>query len=324
MKQYQDLDLSIVIVSFRTRNLLRRCLQSVYLNTGCRLEVIVVDNDSDDGSAEMLEREFPAVILVCNEHNLGFAAATNQGFRHASGRYIALLNPDTELMPAALDMAVEFLEADPSVGLVGCQLLNPDGSLQLSAGASDYDLVYGISRMIVRCLLLDKLIGRCCPERVYPGQLWLTPSQHGTTRDVKHVMGACMVVRKEVVQQVGNLDEEYFILMEETDWCYRIRKAGWRIVYLASAKVIHVGRGSMKNVAGFVDEDHIYHLYRGRLLFMRKNKGRLQSWLYRGLLALSISLRLVPRLVALALGIQKAGYRRQVRGLIRAFGLVIQ
>ncbi len=228
--------LSVLIVNWNVRDLLRRCLQSVLApSLPDALEVIVVDNGSTDGSGEMVRTEFPQVHLIANPDNRGFTAANNQGLAVARGRYVLLLNPDTEVVGDALTTMVAFADAHPDVGVVGPQLLNPDGTVQSSRRRfptlmtalfeSTWLQPYAPRRLLTRYYVLDR------PD--------------DEIQDVDWVTGAALMARREAIEQVGPLDERFFMYSEELDWCRRFRAAGWRVVYLPTARVIHYeGRSS--------------------------------------------------------------------------------
>ena len=228
-----DLDLSVVIPSYNTRELMEQALRTVQEASGGGLgvEIIVVDNASHDGSPEMVAESFPDVELIVNEANLGFAAACNQAFRRVRGRYILLLNSDTIVRPDTLRRLVEFLDQHPEAGAAGCKILNPDGTLQLEsrrgfptpAGAL-YKLA-GLSRLF--------------PQSRRFGHYNLTYLDPEQVSEVDALSGSCMMVRRDVLEQVGLLDEAYFMYGEDLDWCYRMRQAGWIIYYTPNAEIIH-------------------------------------------------------------------------------------
>ena len=258
-------DLSIVIVSWNVRDLLRRCLYSIpdtgysVLGTGC-VEVIVVDNASTDGSVEMVQAKFPGVRLIANADNRGFPAANNQGIAIAQGRHVFLLNPDTEVVDDALAAMVSFADAHPDVGVVGPQLLNPDGSVQSSRRRfptlltalfeSTWLAPHAPRRLLARYRVLDR------PDEA--------------TQDVDWVDGAALMARREAIQQVGPLDEGFFMYSEELDWCRRFREAGWRVVYLPEARIVHHRGKSSEQVAA---ASHI-HFQTSKVRYFHKYHGR--------------------------------------------------
>lgn len=256
--------LSVIIVNWNVRDLLRRCLHSLLANfPPGQLEIIVVDNASTDGSAEMVRTEFPMVRLIANPDNRGFTAANNQGLMVARGRCVLLLNPDTEVVGDALVTMAAFADAHPDVGIVGPQLLNPDGSVQSSRRRfptlltalfeSTWLQPYAPRRLLEHYYVLD------CPD--------------DEVQDVDWVTGAALMARREAVEQVGPLDEGFFMYSEELDWCRRFRETGWRVVYLPTAQVVHHAGKSSEQVEA---ARHI-HFHSSKVHYFRKYHGRLAA-----------------------------------------------
>lgn len=212
------MDLSIIIINWNTRDLLLNCLQSLTDNLGLQSrEIFVVDNGSTDGSQPAVKERFPAVTLIENGRNLGFARANNQALRQAGGRFLLLLNSDTVVPEGAIEGLMQTLEADPTIGIGGLQLLKEDGALQNS--------IYAFPSLATE-LTNKSLLRRLFPAS-YPGK-----EQHITNPvEVDGIIGSCMLVRREAMEQVGLFDEDYFFFFEETDWCLRMRKAGWKVVF---------------------------------------------------------------------------------------------
>jgi len=232
------MNLAIVIVSYNVRELLRACLTSVYEGLGrCGLrgQVWVVDNASPDGSAEMVRRDFPQVHLIANRRNLGFAAANNQALRRIlKGReppsYVLLLNPDTVVLGSALEVMTRFLDENPGVGLVGPKLLYPDGRLQHSAFRFP-----GLAQVFFDFFPLH---GRLLESRLngrYPRSLY----EKGKPFPIDHPLGAAMMARRRTIEDVGLLDEGFFMYCEEIDWCMRMKQAGWEIYCVPKAEIVH-------------------------------------------------------------------------------------
>lgn len=237
----KTLDLSVCIVSWNTRALLRQCLLSIYNSAhGMDFEVLVVDNASSDGSADMVRREFPAVRLFENEVNQGFAGGSNLAIKNSTGHCILLLNSDTIVMPGTLQTMTEFLKGSAETGVIGCKLLNPDGTAQLS-----YRKFPTLQWGYIRTVLISKVYHHIKPLRGI-----LEPHVHGggpnNRRSVDWVSGACLMTRRDVFDAIGLLDERFFMFCEEIDWCYRARRAGWDIRYLPDICVIHYGGESSK------------------------------------------------------------------------------
>jgi N-acetylglucosaminyl-diphospho-decaprenol L-rhamnosyltransferase len=259
-------DLSVIVVSFNTRALLRACLASVLPATaGLCCETIVVDNASSDGSAEMVAQTFPEVILIRNETNRGFAAANNQALAVSRGQFVLLLNSDALLLLDTVAAFLRFMAAHPRCGLVGGQLLNPDGSFQ--ASFADFPTLLGE-------LLLLTTLARWLRPATFPSY---PAEQSQQARAVDWVFGACMLARRAAIDQVGGLDEDYFMYTEETDWCYRLRQAGWTVNYLPTARVVHWSGQS----ASRVPERKRSQLYRSKWLFMAKHYRPLTALVFR-------------------------------------------
>jgi N-acetylglucosaminyl-diphospho-decaprenol L-rhamnosyltransferase len=241
------MDLSIVVVSWNVRDLLRRCLASLAESPRPEggIQIIVVDNGSTDGSVEMVRAEFPSVLLVANSENRGFPAANNQGIAVAQGRYVFLLNPDTEVLEDALPTMVDFADTHPDVGIVGPQLLNPDGSVQSSRRRFP---------TLVTALFDSTWLEPHAPRRILD-RYHVRDRPADVVQEVDWVDGAALMARREAIEQVGSMDEGFFMYSEELDWCRRFQQAGWRVFYLPTARVVHHrGKSSEQVVAA----RHIY------------------------------------------------------------------
>jgi GT2 family glycosyltransferase len=239
------MDISIVIVSWNVKDLLRQCLLS--LETACRsaaplaTEIIVVDSASSDGSAEMVRIEFPQVCLIASEKNLGYARGNNIGAAAARGRTIFLLNPDTVVRPDALLRLVEYMDAHPSVGALGPQLLWPDGTVQSSRRRFP---------SLGSLFWESTLLGQWFPGNRYAQHYHLTDQPADRPQRVDWVVGAALMIRREAWLQVGPIDETFFMYFEETDWCRRCVEAGWETHYLPATQVIHYeGKSSEQVIA---------------------------------------------------------------------------
>ena len=223
-------DLSVIIVNRNTRELLAACLRSIAaLPDRVVCEIIVVDNGSSDGSPDMVARRFPSVHLIRNQTNTGFAYPNNQGLAVSSGRHVMLLNSDTEVQPYAFERLVEFMDANCDVGACGPKLLYPDGRPQPSCGSFP-----SMWREFCDTFFLDRLFRR---SRWFGNQF--THFDHLHTAPVDQPAGAALVVRREILETVGPLDERFKIYYNDVDWCYRIHLAGWKIYFVHDAVVIH-------------------------------------------------------------------------------------
>ncbi len=257
-----ETDLTVIIVNWNTREPLRDCLLCLASSEAQGAQVVVVDNASSDGSAEMVRRDFPQVGLVAGDRNLGFAAANNQALGLARGRYVLFLNPDTEVHRGAIEAMLRYLDEQPGVAVAGTTLLNPDGSLQPSCRR-----YYGFWRTILHNRVVDRLMGAREMAAVNRGS---------DPRDVDWMVGACLAVRRSVLEQVGAFDPDFFVYGEEIDLQFRIKSAGWRVVYVPSSGVVHHGGQSAKQAALAAS----LHDYRGRWLFVRKHYPAVSVGLY--------------------------------------------
>jgi len=256
------IDVSVIIVSWNTRDILRDCLASVYAQTrDVSFEVIVIDNASADGTPELVKRDFVAVRLIENADNRGFAAANNQGMGLATGRYLLLLNSDTIVLDGAIDKMVSFADQHPQAAVVGCRVLNRDRTLQPTC------FMYP---SILNMLLFATSLNRLFPSSRLFGRERMTWWKRDDVREVEVVTGCFMLVRREAIDQVGLMDESFFMYGEETDWCFRFRQAGWKSLFTPQAEIIHLGGASTSRVAN----EMTLQLKAGVLQFICKHDTR--------------------------------------------------
>ena len=271
-------DLSIVIVSWNTRELLRSCLESIGASTGrLELEVWVVDNGSEDGTADMVQAEFPDVDLIRNDDNRGFAAANNQALRQATARHLLLLNPDTEVEPDALRIALESAEEWGTT--VAARLLNPDGTLQHSC--------FRFPKLwvdFVEAVYLHHLIPPGIRGRLLLGGYW----SHDEAREVDWALGAFLLVSREALDAAGLLPEEYPLFGEDMAWCWRLRQAGYPVRYCPGARVVHHGNQSAGQLppAWRIQKTHAT-----KRIFLRERFGPVRSLLHRWVDVLGYTVR---------------------------------
>ncbi len=252
------LDVSIILVSWNTRELLLGCLESLPAAVGTlRADVWVVDNGSADGSVMAVRERFPLVQLIENNGNPGFAAANNQAITASTGRYTLLLNSDTIAEPASIEQLVRFADRQPSAGIIGARLLNPDGSFQ----ASFADFPSLRSELLSVTGIGPRLFGRWYPN--------YGPRRSQAARRVDWIQGACMLARRSAIERAGLMDEQYFMYNEETDWCMQMWRAGWEIWYLPEAQIVHYGGQSTRQVRHAM----VQALYRSKVRFFRKHYG---------------------------------------------------
>jgi GT2 family glycosyltransferase len=273
------MELSTIIVSWNTKQLLKNCLQSLLHELkDIESEVFVVDNNSEDNSADMVANEFPQVKLIRNDTNRGFAAANNQVLAQAQGKYILLLNPDTEIFPNAIKNLIGFLNTNDKAYVVAPQLINSDGSIQRSCRSFPTFLA-----------MLYELIGlsRLFPNHKLFGHYKMLEFDHNHERQVDQPEGACLLIRRSVIERIGMLDEGYFMLFEEVDWCYRIKQAGLEIWFTPKAKVKHHYGQAIKQVKIKMILSSHRGLYRFWSKHYRQGKWYLDWLVYSGLMLLA-------------------------------------
>lgn len=252
--------LSIVIVNFNVERLLKNCISSVYTKTKSILfDVWVVDNNSVDASVSMVRQNFPQVNLIENKENVGFAKANNQAITKCTGDYVLLLNPDTLIVQNAIEKVIDFMDENPTVGICGCKVLNEDGTLQFACrrsiptpGVAFFRLT-GLSRLFPK----SKIMARY-------NLTYLDPDK---PHEVDAVSGAFLMIRRKVIEEIGWLDERFFMYGEELDWCFRTKKAGWIVMYYPKAEIIHYKGECSK----FNHRKAALEFYRSMYLFHKKH-----------------------------------------------------
>jgi GT2 family glycosyltransferase len=273
-------DVSVIIVNWNTRELVRNCIQSVIDQTSASLEIILIDNASGDGSADMVRQSFPNVVLIANADNRGFSAANNQGLKIAKGKHVLLLNPDTIILDHAIDKSLTWLAKRPDVGCMACQALDRPDVIQRTCFADPGPL----NLTIVELGLMN--LSRV--SRLF-GEPWYLNWNRDTEREVDVVTGAYMLLPRAVVDKVGVLDEAFFIYSEEADWCRRIRKAGYKVVFAPVGQFIHLDGGG-KSTVQIRSRMHV-ELQKSQLHYVRKHNGWLGFQLTRGMFAASSLMR---------------------------------
>jgi len=275
-------DLSICIPTLKAKDLLRDCLRSVYASTRkIAFEIIVVDNNSRDGTVEMLKAEFPEVRLIANDFNGGFSRATNQALQISCGRHALLLNNDTVVLDGALDRLVEFINTHPEIGICGPKVLNRDRTFQKQCRRSlalPWDLFCyfsGLSWLFPKSRLFARYL--------------MTYEDENKTHPVDAVSGSCMLIRREVMDQIGLLDEWFFAYQEDTDYCLRAKRAGWLVYYYPGAQIIHYASHGGSRVAPYRS---IWEWHKSYFIYYRKNLASrypfLFNWFYYALMLLKL------------------------------------
>lgn len=295
------MNFSIVIVSYNTRHLLKGCIESIFeVETRSKFELVIVDNNSTDGSQELIEKIYPKCKLIANKTNLGFAAANNIGIRHSKGKHLIFLNPDTKVLSPGFKPLIEFLENKPQVGMVGPQLLNSKGTLQPSCRSFP-----SIFNMFSESFFLYKLF----PHTKTFGKYYMTFFDHKKTRQVDWMKGACFAIPKKVLQDVGLFDEKFFLYAEEVDLAKRIKNTGYEIWFLPEVKVIHYGGKSAEQQG---QESYLQNL-RSQFIYLEKHLTR-QAIMGKKLITLGTLLRFIlwtPPILSLSKEMRKNARKRR-------------
>ena len=293
--------LSVVFLSYNTRDLTEQALRTVLdASEGMTAEIFVADNASADGSAEMVAEKFPQVKLIRNGGNIGFAAGNNAALRQVSGEYVLIINTDTIVRRDTLSKMVEFLDAHPQAGACGCKVLDPDGTLQLDSRRGFPTPVAAFCKM--------SGLSRMFPDHPVIAHYHMTYLDPEQTAEVEVLSGSCMMVRKTAMDQVGLLDEDYFMYGEDIDWCYRIHQAGWKIYYVPTTEIIHFRGESGRGVPLRI----LYRKSQAMSIFVNKHMAQRFRFFPLWLLQVGIALHGLFRFLlktgrALALPIVDAG-----------------
>lgn len=269
---------TVVLVSFNTRELTVRSISTLVENCSLPLEIVVVDNASTDDTVETLRSNFPMVKVIQNQQNVGFGLANNQGFALAAGDYVLLLNTDAFIKAGCIENLIETIQSDNKIGVVGPKILNEDGSIQPSAHPFP-----GPLRAILEYWWLERLFRPGTPLGCY--RKWSYAEQ----ADVPWLIGACMLVRKSVIAETDGFSSEFFMYAEETDWQKRIANKGWRIVFMPDAECIHLGGAS----GGLADLKVRSEFFKSQDIYLRKHSGTPGLVFFRLVLVGSLLLRIL-------------------------------
>ena len=294
------IDISVIIVNYNTGTLLRECYASVLKHTqSATWEVIIIDNASTDDSLLQLKQDLLPSRLIENRRNEGFAKAANQGMRMAKGTYIVLLNPDTLLRDDALGKMSVFMDNDPRIGACGCALFNEDGTLQMSAHPFPH--------------LADIFFDRTHLAYVFPknrifGRYQMSYWAHNEIREVDWVSGACLMVRRQLIETTGMFDERFFMFCEDIDWCLRIKKSGWKIFYFPDTAVLHYkSKSSICPVKKAPLE-----AWKSLVIFWKKNHGNIQAALLSEFLCADALIKAVFLALVLVLSKEKQKIKKEI------------
>lgn len=294
------LDISIIIANYNTEEFLRNCLNSIKSTVkNVKYEVIVTDNNSKDDSVTMIKNEFPWVKLIESKINGGFAYANNLAIKESSGKYIFLLNTDTVLLKDVIEKMVNYMDENKDVGLLGPKLLNRDMSHQTSVSGfpsfkREFYHIYKLKN-ILKIPILKKIIvamsGKIGSKDVE--QYMMNFKSIDEPREVQVLVGAALLVRRNVIDKIGMLDERYFMYYEEIDFCYQANKAGFKAVYYPNGEIIHyIGQSSDK-----IKDITFYERYKSMIKYFRKNHGKLKEVLVRINLVIGLTLRMLGNII---------------------------
>lgn len=239
MELSNKIDVSICIVNWNTKELLQKCIGSIKEKTeGLTYEIIIVDNNSQDDSLQMVKRVYPDCLIVESKQNLGFAKGNNEAVKKATGKYISYLNPDTALITNAIYGMFLFLEKNEDFGAVGCKLVNSDGQIQFTCART-------FPTPLNQFTLLS-MLNRLFPHSRHLGTVEMNYWDHADSREIDCLSGACIMARKHIIDTLNGFDENYFMYAEDVDLCYRIKKQSWKIYYLAEESIFHHEGASSK------------------------------------------------------------------------------
>ncbi|KRE51045.1 glycosyltransferase family 2 protein [Paenibacillus sp. Soil724D2] len=274
------MDLSIIVLNYKTRDLTLACLQSVFSSaTYYKYEVILIDNASNDGIIPMVNEQYPQVVSIANTNNVGFSKANNQGIRIAKGRYVLLLNSDTIVQDDTLEVMLRFMDENPNLGASGCKIVLPDGSLDKACKrgfptpSASFYYAFGFSKLFPKVPRFNQYqLGYLSPDEEYP---------------IDSLVGAFMLIRREAIEQVGMLDEEFFMYGEDIDWCYRIKEAGWVNYYYPRTQIVHYKGASSRRKPFKI----IYEFHRAMILFHNKHYRKKYSWLTNAMVYAGVGLK---------------------------------
>ncbi len=315
------MDLSVIIVSWNVRELLKRCLLSLRQQTTddrqpkdgsseigrLSSEIWIVDNASSDGTVDMLREEFPDVRVIPNSENVGFTRGNNQALAVAQGRYLFLLNPDTELRPRALHALIDYADAHPRAGIIGPQLFYGDGTPQSS---------HRRFPTLATAFLESTKLQQWFPRNRALTRYYMLDTPDDATQEVDWVNGSALFVRREVYDQIGGFDEVFFMYSEELDWCYRAKQAGWQVVYLPTAQVTHYEGKSSEQVVAARD----IYFHSSKIRFFRKYRGVLVAEFLRAFLLLMFAYQIVEESAKWLVG-----HKRALRAArVKAYAQVLQ
>ncbi len=300
-----DIKVTVIIVTWNSEAVIKQCVASVLDQKYDDLEIIIIDNNSADKSADVIRKEFPRVRLVENGQNKGFSAAVNQGLGQAGGEYVLLLNPDAIMSPGSLGAMLKFMDDHPGSGACGCKILDDAGRLMWSCFHFP-DLTSEIMEI--------SLLSRLFPGSRFFGRYLMSYWDHKSTRQVDWITGACLMLRRKALESAGLMDESFFMYSEDMDLCYRLAKNNFSVYYIADAHVRH----KQGNSADQVYVRMFSQRYKSRYIFFRKHYGLLKAVLLRIVLLLAFVLKIIVLFAGWIFFRDKAAAGRKISGYLYA------
>jgi GT2 family glycosyltransferase len=291
----------ICIVTLESREQVLACLGSLFQQTSSlEMDIVVVDNNSKDGTMDAIRAQFPNIHVIINNENLGYSKAVNQGLKALDARYYVLLNPDAIVTNQALSKLASFMDENSKVGICGPKVLNRDGTVQYQSRRGEarpwevFSYFFGLAKLFPN-------------DSRFTGYL-LTHMDNDRVNEVAAVSGSCMIIRREVIEQIGFLDERYFAYQEDTDYCVQARRAGWMVCYVPMAEVIHQGGMGGSGVSPYFSA---YHWHRSYYLYYRKNLAKDYPFWFHPLYYLAMFMKFATKLLSLLFSREKiAGTRK--------------
>ena len=309
----QKISLSVIIVNWNVKQFLKECLESIKKNIkNVNYEIIVVDNNSNDNSVDMLKCFFPEVILIQNKTNLGFAKANNHAIKISVGNYILLLNPDTVVLSDLAEQMLAFMEAAKDVGVCGCRLISPQNpDAPFNVGWLKFP---SLKHEMYSDTFLERIVSKMQKKNTEK----IIKLEMSKPVETDWVSGACLMIRKKTVEQVGLMDENIFLYAEDVEWCYRIKKEyGWKLYVLPYVEVIHYGQQSMKKDKNI---NWLIHYYHGRYRFFQKYANKYLFLCVRIIKTILFFVEYVRNVICLMISADKEKYIKKLQiynGLIK-------
>lgn len=306
------MNISVVIVNYNTKDFLLGCIKSLVENNQCsQQDITVVDNASVDGSLQTLKKQFPEVKAVCNNNNIGFGKANNGVLKDLNTKYVLIINPDVVVLKDSLRKMAEFMDVNTDIGIVGPDILGADHKRQYSGITFPNNFNF-----LCESIYLDRLF----PKSKYFARQIAGYRNWNNNMEVDYLQGSCLLIRKILLDEIGLFDERYFMYFEETDLCYRAKKAGWKIFRLAEAPVIHFGCGD----AGYYDEGRIYNYHKSQVLFYLKHYKRVDCYMLKMILFVRSIIRILSWVYLMVFCKEdQEKVNSRIRGYLRVIGLVI-